>query len=193
MNVRVGVRVTLERANYRELPKSVRLARHHGARDVPFLAVDVANPHAFGRTGDYMSDLALDSSDLPVLEGVLRWMETEFAEEFRSGFIAENPQKLRRIHQYFAAVQGQAPYPPVRCNAPEFSAVIDAKRQVHPCFFITGPSRIGPPVTPASAGAFGDTLNSDAMVRYARQFVPVNVGNALPACARCGGTSTVSK
>jgi len=30
-------------------------------------------------------------------------------------------------------------YPAVRCNAPEFSAVIDAAGRVRPCFFIPGP------------------------------------------------------
>ncbi len=47
-------------------------------------------------------------------------------EEFRSGFIAESPRKLRRMHRYFSAVCGLGAYPPVRCNVPEFSAVIGA-------------------------------------------------------------------
>jgi MoaA/NifB/PqqE/SkfB family radical SAM enzyme len=66
-------------------------------------------------------------------------MEQRHAEEFRTGFIAESPQKLRRILQYFSAIHGRAPYPAVRCNAPEFSAVIDAQGRVQPCFFISGP------------------------------------------------------
>src|SRR5262249_40028014 len=48
--------------------------------------------------------------------------------------------KLRRLHQYFCAVRGHAPYPAVRCNAPEFSAVVGATGGVHPCFFIEGPA-----------------------------------------------------
>jgi len=40
----------------------------------------------------------------------------------------------------FAAIQGRATFPKVRCNAPEYSAVIGATGQVHPCFFISGPS-----------------------------------------------------
>ena len=61
------------------------------------------------------------------------------AADFHSGFIAESPQKLRRILQYFSAVCGQGTYPAVLCNAPEFSAVIGAQGQVQPCFFIGGP------------------------------------------------------
>jgi len=119
----------------------------------------VANPHAFGRSDDFASNLALQLEDLPVLERILCVMETDFAACFRSGFIAESPRKLRRLLQYFAAVCGSAEYPPVRCNAPEFSAVIGVKGDVQPCFFISGP---------AGARIAGDTdidrvLNSDSM------------------------------
>ncbi len=134
-----GLRVTLQRANFRQLPAFVDLAKRLGAKRVSFLAVDVANPHAFGRTDDFASDLALRQEDLPVLDHILSCMVRDHAEDFRSGFIAESPQKLRRLHQYFAAIHGQAPYPPVRCNAPEFSAVVGATGRVQPCFFISGP------------------------------------------------------
>jgi Fe-coproporphyrin III synthase len=135
-----SVRVTVQRANYRQLPAFVRLARSVGARSISFLAVDVANPHAFGRTDDYQHDLALRPEDLPVFEEILNSMELEHAEDFRSGFIAESPAKLRRLQQYFAAIHGMGGYPSVRCNAPEFSAVIGATGSVQPCFFISGPS-----------------------------------------------------
>ncbi len=164
LGTRVTVRVTLQRANYRELPEFVRLTRELGAGQVSFLPVDVANPHAFARTGDFTADLALHADDLPVLDRILHTLESDGAEDFRSGFIAESPQKLRRIRQYFAAVLGQASYPSVRCNAPEFSAVIDAKQRVQPCFFIPGPPQ------PLRAGLeypgdeqFAGALNSAAM------------------------------
>jgi len=194
-----GLRVTLQRANYRELPAFVRLARQLGARQVSFLAVDVANPHAFGRQDDFTSDLALSGDDLTVLDGILASMEGEFAEEFGNHFIAESPQKLRRLHQYFAAVRGQASYPPVRCNAPEFSAVIDANARVQPCFFIPGPPQhslvapvtlraphpdalVRPPDAPAATpDALARALNSDAMVRLR---ATIRAGGR-PECATC--------
>jgi MoaA/NifB/PqqE/SkfB family radical SAM enzyme len=135
----VGIRVTLQRANYRQLPRFVDLAKELGARNISFLAVDVANPHAFARTDDFVSDLALLLEDLPIFEQALNSIEQDHREDFRSGFIAESPQKLRHIHQYFAAIRRKAPYPPVRCNAPEFSAVIGATGRLQPCFFISGP------------------------------------------------------
>jgi len=107
--------------------------------EVSFLAVDVANPHAFARQNGFTHDLALQPPDLPLLAGILDELEHEHASEFRSGLIANSPRKLRRIHQYFAAVCGVAPYPAVRCNVFEYSAVIGATGRVSPCFFITGP------------------------------------------------------
>jgi MoaA/NifB/PqqE/SkfB family radical SAM enzyme len=138
--MRPSVRVTLQRANYRHLPAFVDLAKDLGASGISFLAVDVANPHAFGRTDDFISDLALRPDDLPIFEAILNSMEEDHREDFRSGFIAESPQKLRRILQYFAAIHGRGAYPSVRCNAPEFSAVIGPTGRVQPCFFISGPA-----------------------------------------------------
>ncbi len=137
---RVTVRVTLQRANFWQLTSFVDLARRLGALQVSFLAVDVANPHAFARDEGFESDLALRPVELGHFEQLIRELERERPEAFRSGFIAESPAKLQRIHQYFAAVCGAAPYPAVRCNAPQFSAVVDARGQVSPCFFIPGPS-----------------------------------------------------
>ncbi len=108
---RPSIRVTLQRGNYRQLPAFVDLAKDLGARQVSFLAVDVANPHAFGRSDDFVSDLALRAEDLPVFEQILVTLERDHAEDFRSGFIAESPQKLRRILQYFAALRGRGATP----------------------------------------------------------------------------------
>ncbi len=138
--VAAGVRTTLQQSNYRQLPLLIDLARQLRARQISFLAVDVANPHAFGRTEGVSSLLALRREDLCELEQILTDVERDYAADFRSGFIAESPRKLRQIHQYFTAVCGEGTYPPVRCNAPEISAVIDAQGHVSPCFFIPGPA-----------------------------------------------------
>ena len=138
--VRVTVRVTLQRANFRQMVGFVDLARELGARQVSFLAVDVANPHAFARRDGFDADLALHPGELGELEALICALEQERSEALAAGFIAESPRKLRRILRYFSAVCGLDAYPPVHCNAPEFSAVIDAHGRVSPCFFIAGPA-----------------------------------------------------
>ena len=137
--VPANIRVTVQRANYRQLPAFVDLAKHLGARTISFLTVDVANPHAFGRTGASAADLALQPEDLPSLAHVLSSLEAAHREDFRAGFIVESPHKLRQHLQYFTAILGLGDFPVVRCNAPDISAVIGATGQVQPCFFIPGP------------------------------------------------------
>lgn len=141
LQARVNLRVTLQRLNFRELPKFVVLAKQLGVRQVSFLAVDIANTHAFGRAGDLVggADPALRAEELAELEEILTSLERDHTADFQSGFIAESPEKLRRILQYFGAIRGRRAYPEVRCNAPEFSTVIDARARVQPCFFIGAP------------------------------------------------------
>ena len=73
-----------------------------GARQVSFLAVDVANPHAFGRTDDFVSDLALRPEDLPPFETILNSMQKRLQRGLSLGFhrresakIAAHPSILR--------------------------------------------------------------------------------------------------
>jgi Fe-coproporphyrin III synthase len=176
LGVPVGVRVTLQRANFRQLPRFVTLARELGARQVSFLAVDVANPHAFARKAGPDAALALQRADLAELAALLDALEREHAGDFRDHFIAESPGRLRHIARYFAAVCGTDSYPPVRCNAPQFSAVIDARGQVSPCFFIQGPAQ-----ATLARGALPDLLN-EAPLRAQR--AAIAAGEA-PECRTC--------
>jgi MoaA/NifB/PqqE/SkfB family radical SAM enzyme len=172
---RLGVRITVQRANYRQLGQFPALAQALGARYVSFLAVDVANPHAFARLDDFSSDLALRREDLSLLWQVIADMEREQADAFRSGLIADSPRKLRRIHQYFSALCGLNPFPPVRCNVFDYSAVIGATGSVSPCFFISGPQRA------QWHDDLPGVLNGDAMVALRES---IRAG-ARPECAHC--------
>jgi radical SAM protein with 4Fe4S-binding SPASM domain len=135
----VSIRCTIQRANYHQFPRVVSLAVLLGVRQISFLAVDVHTQDAFGRVGAFDRNLGLQPDDLPRFSEILDTLERDFSREFQTGFIAETPQKLRRLHQYFAAAGGAVAYPAVRCNAPEFSAVIEANGDIRPCYFIPGP------------------------------------------------------
>jgi Fe-coproporphyrin III synthase len=171
----VGLRVTLQRTNYRELPRFVTLARELGASQVSFLPVDVSNPHAFARNERVSYEPALRGDDVPLLDELLEALQAEHAEDFRSGFIAESPAKLRRIGEYFAALRGQCEFPPVRCNAPEFSAVVDVDGRVAPCFFIPAP-RLAP-----RAPQLEEALASEPMLALR---TAIRAGERSE-CARC--------
>ena len=160
--VPTSVRVTLQRANFRELPNFVTLARELGASQVSFLAVDVSNPHAFARRDDYSSELALAHEDIAVLDQLIDEMERTHQSDFDTRFIAESPAKLRHVRNYFAALCGLGAFPPVRCNAPDFSAVVGADGHVAPCFFIPGPPQVpgAPDLVRALANQHGQALRA---------------------------------
>jgi Fe-coproporphyrin III synthase len=176
LGVAPSVRVTVQRANYTQLPGFVALAKELGARQVSFLAVDVANPHAFGRAEAFGKDLTLDLEDLIEFDRILCDMESSCEAEFESGFIAESPAKLRRMFQYFAAIQGRSAYPTVRCNAPEFSAVVGATGTVQPCFFINGPDDAR-----LRDGNLTRLLNSESMTALRADIR----GGERPECKTC--------
>jgi MoaA/NifB/PqqE/SkfB family radical SAM enzyme len=176
---RVSIRVTVQRMNYRALPGFVDLAKTLGAAEISFLAADVANTVAFGREGNFRDDayaaLSLQPADLPEFAAIIGAMERTHAADFRSGLIAESPRKLRRLHDYFAAVCGLGAFPPTHCNAPEFSAVVGATGRVSPCFFINGPAPT------AAVHGLQDDLNAAAMIDLRRE---ISAGGR-PECATC--------
>ena len=173
--VEVTLRCTVQRDNYRELPDLIRLARRLGVRQISFLAVDVRSATAFGRQGGAIPPLALLADDLPRFGAMLDALRRDFREAFASGFIAESPEKLGRMHHYFAAVAGLAPFPAVRCNAPRFSAVIGADGRVQPCYFVPAPGAPGP-LPDLRTG-----LNDPALVGARRE---IRLGRQ-PACKTC--------
>ena len=141
--VRPSVRVTVQRANYAALADFVGVAKQLGARSVSFLAADLGNVHAFGRRTGFQADVALRPEDLPSFAATLGALERDREDEFRSGFIEESPRRMRRLLEYYRAVCGLGPFPTLRCNAPEFSAVLAVDGRVSPCFFIAGPPSPG--------------------------------------------------
>ncbi|MEO6281493.1 radical SAM protein [Roseateles sp.] len=172
--VTVGLRVTVQRGNVGEVAGLVVLAHKLGVAGISFLAADVSHAEAFGRHGARVDGVALGAEDLPVLAASLDALECEHAADFASGFIAEPPAKLRRIEAHYRARLGLGAPPPVRCNAPEHSAVIEADGGVRPCFFIAGTGRVG------EAG-LAENLNSPAQRRLR---AAIRAGDR-PECAHC--------
>lgn len=131
----VTARSTLHRANFRQLIQLVDAARDMGVRHISFLAADLGSS-AFGpRQTEAVEKLLLDSSEVREFRTIVEECITTRAADFASGFIAESPDRLRRLPQYFAAHLGEAPFPANHCNAPSVSIVVEADGTVRPCFF----------------------------------------------------------
>ena len=128
-------RSTLHRANFRELPRLIDYAHRLGLDGISFLPADVSS-RAFGRDRAPSGDgIVLDRAEVRAFEETVERTVSVYRQDFDSGFIAESPDKLRRLPRYYAALAGDSAFPPVDCNAPYVSVVIEANGDVRPCFF----------------------------------------------------------
>lgn len=171
----VCLRCTVQKGNFLQLPGIVSLAISLGVKQLSFFAVDAHTHDAFGRGEGFDRNLGLRPEDLHKLAGILDTMERDFAHEFQTRFIAESPQKLRRLHQYFAAANGAGAYPAVKCNAPEFSAVIEANGNIRPCYFISGPAEAN------AKNGLEQSLNSPDFIALRRDIRE----RKRPECEKC--------
>jgi Fe-coproporphyrin III synthase len=172
-DVPVTGRATLHRANFRELPRIIDHAKAIGLDAISFLPADVSS-HAFGRdTTPDAHALALAADEVVEFTEIIERTIAAYAGDFASGFVAESPDKLRRMPQYYAALRGDAPFPGVSCTAPWVSVVIEANGNVRPCFFHDAVGNIRD--TPLEA-IVGDNL------RRFRDGLDVGTN---PVCGRC--------
>ena len=98
----------------------------------------------------------------------------EHAAAIDSGYLAEGPEKLRRIVLHFRAHLGQSRHIAPRCNAPWVSTVIEADGTVRPCFFHRSLGNIHERSLPA-------ILNDNEAVSFRASLDVVN----NPVCQRC--------
>jgi MoaA/NifB/PqqE/SkfB family radical SAM enzyme len=134
----ISARSTVQRSNFRELPKTVEAARELGLNSISFLAVDATSTafnHEEGWKARDQARVLLTADEVAELSEVVERLTVEQAEEFRSGFIQEPPEKMRRIVRHFRAALGQVEAVAPRCNAPWVSAVVESDGTVRPCFF----------------------------------------------------------
>lgn len=134
----VRARSTLHRHNFRALPDLIDKATSMGLDQISFLAADVASD-AFGRVGSGVPGsahgLLLDRQEVDEFETVIEKALESHARAFRQQRVAERGDRLRKLSRYYQAAQQRCAFPPVRCNAPWASAVVEADGTVRPCFF----------------------------------------------------------
>jgi MoaA/NifB/PqqE/SkfB family radical SAM enzyme len=170
-------RSTLQRHNYFDLPNIIRAAREIGLDQISFLAADVAS-EAFSREQPWdkerVADVALTPGDVKQFEEILEETVLRFADDFAHHYIAESPDKLRRLVRYFAALNGQADFPANTCNAPWMSMVVEADGAVRSCFFHR-------PLGNIHTDSLAQILNSKRSVSFRRK-LDVRTD---PVCAKC--------
>jgi MoaA/NifB/PqqE/SkfB family radical SAM enzyme len=174
--VPLTARATLHRDNFRELPRLIDFAKSLELDGISFLPADMSSL-GFGRKAapdaSARARLALDRHDVSDLEATIERTIAVYDADFQSGFIAESPDKLRRLPRYYAAAGGDEPFPRVSCNAPWVSVVVEANGSVRPCFFHR------------AIGNIRDTPIATIVTENLRAFrQSLDVG-ADPVCVRC--------
>jgi MoaA/NifB/PqqE/SkfB family radical SAM enzyme len=161
---RVTGRTVIHRLNFRRWPDIIDAARAIGLNQISFLPADVTS-EAFNRVNPWdeprQQEILPSREELPELMAVIEEIIQNYAPLFEKGFIAESPDKLRKIGQHYLASHGLGAYPYKRCNAPWVSAVVEADGTVRPCFFMPGIGNI-------REGSLMDILNSAEAVDWRR-------------------------
>jgi MoaA/NifB/PqqE/SkfB family radical SAM enzyme len=171
----VSGRCTVQRANCAHLMATVAAAREIGLFSLSFLAADIHST-AFNRRPipliEGLNIVALGRDDIVRLEVQV---EELIESGLSGGFVAESPEKLRRIARHFRCYLGDETAAAPRCNAPWVSAVIEADGMVRPCFFHAPIGKITPEI------GLADVLNGPGATAF-RSGLNVETN---PICQKC--------
>lgn len=173
----VNARSTVQKANDHVIRQTVTGAKAIGLDSISFLATDLTS-QAFNRDLVWpivrQDEVALSRNEVNALEEEVEALIRDNAEDFRLKYIAEPPEKMRRIVWRFKEHLGDcAPLAPM-CNAPWVSAVIEVDGTVRPCFFH---QKIG--------NLDGKTLDRVINGEEARRFRASLDVETNPICRRC--------
>ena len=170
-------RCTIQKGNFGELRNTVHAARALNLNSISFLAVDTTS-NAFNRPGGWspghQATVALNTTEVAVLESEIEALISEYENEIESGFVVENAEKLRRIPLRFRSRLGQIPAMAPRCNAPWVSAVVESDGTVRPCFFHR-------PIGNIHEHPLADVVNSDEALNFRRN---LDISRD-PVCRNC--------
>jgi Fe-coproporphyrin III synthase len=135
---KISGRTVIHQLNFRKWPAIIEAAKEIGLQQISFLPADVSS-QAFNRELIWdekrQHEILLSKNDLHDLENIIENLLITNLIDFENKFIAESPEKIRKIYSYYAAFYGLNEFPFKRCNAPWVSTVIEADGNVRPCFF----------------------------------------------------------
>ena len=161
---RLIARSVVQRENYARLEQTIEAARQLGFDELSFLAADVSSA-AFNRPEPWpagrQAEIAVPAGELDALMAAIEQAAHADPASFSTGFVVGGRASLDRIHGYYRAVAGLAPFPDVRCNAPWVSAVLEPGGTLRPCFFHQP--------YPRGNGTLSESLNSPSAIAFRRR------------------------
>lgn len=131
-------RTVIHRLNFKKWKEIIESAREIGLDKISFLPADVSSS-AFNRDNpwdeDRQEEILIPKTNLGELKMIIDDLLNSYNADFKNNFIAESPEKIQKIYQYYAAHHGLNDFPYKKCNAPWVSTVIEADGTVRHCFF----------------------------------------------------------
>ena len=174
---KITARTVIHRLNFKIWPEIIETAKEIGLDQISFLPADVSST-AFNRETPWelprQQDIMLSENELPELKNTIDRILRKFGTEFASGFIAESPDKILKIYDYYMALYGSNPFPYKKCNAPWVSTVIEADGTVRPCFF-------HPAYGSIKENTLDDIINSHVALAF-RKTLDIDTN---PTCVKC--------
>jgi MoaA/NifB/PqqE/SkfB family radical SAM enzyme len=173
---KITARTVIHRLNFRNWESIINEAKIMNLAQISFLPADVSS-HAFNRQMAWeepkQHEILLSQKELPELQEVITRIVNN-KDNFNTRFIAESPEKIQDIYNYYAAFYQLNPFPFKKCNAPWVSTVIEADGSVRPCFFheVIGNIR---------DSSLANILNSDKAISF-RKTLDLSTN---PACVKC--------
>jgi MoaA/NifB/PqqE/SkfB family radical SAM enzyme len=160
---RLIARSVVQRENFASLQQTISAAHRIGFDEISFLGADLATP-AFNRaepwSSDRIAEVTIAGEDLRGLEASIALAAVTFPNLFHDGFVAGGRQSLDRILQYYRTLSGLRAAPPVQCNAPWVSAVLEPDGMLRPCFF--------QPAYGSAAAGLQQALNAPQAIAFRR-------------------------
>jgi MoaA/NifB/PqqE/SkfB family radical SAM enzyme len=174
---KITARTVIHRLNFRSWEDIITEAKIMDLDQISFLPADVSS-HAFNRQMAWeqpkQHEILIGADELPELQEVINRILKNNSLDFEMRFIAESPQKIQQIYDYYAAFYGLNPFPFKKCNAPWVSTVIEADGNVRPCFFHE-------PIGNIRDSSLASILNSDEAINFRKT---LDMGKN-PTCVKC--------
>ena len=181
---RIVARSVVQRANHARLTETIDAVQGVGVDSLSFLAADLSSA-AFNRPEPWdaarRAEIGLSRDHVMALAATIGEVEQRCRPALRRRFIVGGLGSLWRIHAYYSALAGARSLPPVTCNAPWTSMVVEPGGILRPCFFHP-PYRVPPDLS------LDQAINAPAAVAFRRA---LDVGRD-ETCKRCVCTLSVA-
>lgn len=173
----VSGRSVIQKINFRQWPRIIDAAKDIGLNSISFLPADISSD-AFNRSVGWepekQQQILPTEDDMPEFKVIMNFIFDHYQRDFKNHFIAESPEKLKKIYLYYAACHGDNEFPYKKCNAPWVSTVIEADGSLRPCFFHKSFGNI-------KTESLENILNSSAAVHF-RKNLDINEDETCKKC-----------